>query len=123
MPFEIEIPLDVICDVFESSTISTGMTVEAPGNATLTILPGDIQTRNLPSTMAYDAAPIFVTIVAFAAGPVSAVAINLFSSWLYEKFAASKTKRRRIRMNRKSVEVTPEGIYKAVEESIVIEEG
>jgi hypothetical protein len=49
----------------------------------------------------------------------SGVAINLFSSWLYDKLKSANVPR--IRVNRVEVEVTPEGITKIISESIDIE--
>lgn len=123
MPLEIEFPIDVICDVFESNTISTGMTMEAPGGAILTIQPGDIQTRSLPPIMAYDAAPIFITLLELAKGTGKDVAVGLFVNWLFLKLTASqKTHRKRIKINRQWVEVSKDGLVKAITESIESEE-
>jgi hypothetical protein len=59
--------------------------------------------------------------VAFGSG-VTTVALDLFSSWLYEKLKAVEPKTRTIRINRTEVEITPDGLARAVKESIVIEE-
>jgi hypothetical protein len=45
----------------------------------------------------------------------SGVATHMFASWLYDRVKGRTTK---LRIRRKSVEVTPEGIRKQLEESI-----
>jgi hypothetical protein len=120
MPLQIEIPIGVVVDIFESRTIPTGTTIEAPGGAVLTVLPGDIESRSLPPTMAYDADPVIHALVEFA-GPVSAVALNLFSTWLYDKFKGSKTTCKRLKINEEWTELTPEGISRTIKKSIEYE--
>lgn len=123
MPVEIEFPIDVICDVFESRTIAVGMKTETLGGATLTILPGDIQIRILPPIGAYDAAPIFVSLLEFAKGPGKDIAVGLFVNWLFAKLTAPQTsQRKRLRINRQWVEVSKDGLVKAITESIESEE-
>jgi hypothetical protein len=117
MPLEIEFSINVICDVFESRTIAVGMKREAPGGATLTILPGDIQTRSLPPTMAYDALPFSAVLVEFAKDSRE-IAVGLFVNWLFQKLTSQKGQQKRVRINRKWVEISKDGLVKAITESI-----
>jgi hypothetical protein len=87
------------------------MTKDAPGGATLRLLP--MQQRR---TIVLDATH-FLTVIVTAAGTVG---LNLFSSWLWDRLTNSKI--RHIRINRRIVEVTPEGIQRAIQEPIEIEE-
>ena len=123
MSFQIEFPIGVITEVFESSTIPTGMKKEAPGGAVLIVLPSDLELRSLPPTMAYDADPVLTALVQFTEVAVSGVALNLFSTWLYDKFNCSKSSTyRRVRISGEWTELTPEGIARQVKKSIEYEE-
>jgi hypothetical protein len=98
--------------LFESKTIENRMTKEAPGEATIQLQPMQMRKRHYGA----DAAPLLVGAVTIG----SSVALNVFSSWLYDKLKASKN--RHVKINRRTVEVSPEGILKAIEETIEIEE-
>lgn len=109
MNVEIEIPPSALRDVFESDDISVGMTKQLPGEATIRLLPGEVQHRS----MAYDAAPIFTALLNIGKD----VSVGIISAWLYDRLKRSKV--RRFRVNRRFVEeITPESIRKSLEESI-----
>jgi hypothetical protein len=110
---EIEFPIYAATDLFESKTIRAGMKRDVPGGATIELLPIPVQKR---SDLAFDAAPILTIVVT----SVGTVGLNLFSSWLYETLSRSKT--RYLKINRRKVEITPDGIYRAIEETIEVEE-
>jgi len=118
MVFEVEVPLHCVSDVFETNTIETGMTRAVPGGASIELLPPDVPVEE--PTLAFDSAPLS-TIAVTIGSTVSAVAVNVISSWLYDRLK-SHPRIRQIRINRRVVEVTPDGIRKAVEESVEIEE-
>jgi hypothetical protein len=105
--------------LFDSKEVSSGMSREVPGGATIQ-LGVMMETRDLPSIQATAFVPILVTIGSVAG---SGVAINLFSSWLYDKVKGNDKARRMITINKKLVEVTaPEALVKIFEETIKIEE-
>jgi hypothetical protein len=102
----------VICDVFDSRTLPVGMKREAPGGATL-----ELRTVPMPSQppkLAYDSEPIFTVVVSVGRD----IGISLLSAWLYDKLKERRI--RRIKINRCTIAVTPEGIFRAVEENIEI---
>lgn len=111
---EIDFPISAITDVFESDRLPKGMTREAPGGATMELRA--VPTPEQPPQLAYDYAPIFTVAVNLGRD----VAVGVFASWLYDKLKAASV--RRIKINRRTVEATPEGILKAIEESIELEE-
>ena len=77
----LEVPQSALFDIFESKSIQQGMKHDAPGAVTLQLDRMPMEKRHLPYVAAM--ATIFVTVG-------SGVAINLFSSWLYEKLKADK---------------------------------
>lgn len=109
--FEIAYPMDVLFDLFESNEISTGMTKKVPGGAVIRLDKMPMQKRF--STQ--DAAPLVTIAVSLGTG----ITLNLFSSWLYDKIKKSKIQR--LKINRREIEITPDGILKAIEETIEIE--
>jgi hypothetical protein len=109
--FEIEVPFDVLCRLFDSNTVSTGTAKEVPGDALIRLGDMPIQKRNHTQ----DAAPLIPIIVSFGVS----VGSKLFADWLSGKMRESKFQR--LRFNRKKVEITPDGILRAVEETIEIE--
>ncbi len=114
MVLEIEIPLRSITDIFETHSITTGMSKDVPGGANIQLRPPPVPMEE--PTLAYDADPFFTIAVTVA----STVGLNIFSSWLYDRLKDSKV--RRIRINRRTAEVTPDGLREAVEELIETEE-
>lgn len=111
---EIEFPIYALTGLFESTKIPTGTRREVPGSAIIELGPMPVEQRD--NRFAYDAAPILTMFVHIG----SDVAVGLFTAWLYDKLKTAKV--RRIKINRRSIEVTPEGILKAVEESIEVGE-
>jgi hypothetical protein len=109
--FEIDFGFDVLCRLFDTNTVSTGMTKEVPGGAVIQLGGMPMQKRHLTQ----DAAPLVTIAVSLASG----VALNLFSSWLYDKLKDSKI--RRLKINRRDVEISANGILRAIEETIEIE--
>jgi hypothetical protein len=101
---ELQIPPKALLEVFEAKGASTGMTRAVPGGATLTV--GGLEKHS------YGALPLVPVIVTLG----SAVAIHLLSSWLYDKLKRANV--RHIRIKGVEIEVTAEGITKAISESI-----
>ena len=114
MFLEIEVPLDCVPSIFETNEITEGMCKDVPGIGLLRLLPMLQEER--AEGLAYDSMPFPTLIVSLGAS----VAVNVFSSWLYDKLKGSAA--RRIRINRRRAEITPDGILKAVEETIELEE-
>lgn len=111
MTIEIEVPVSALSEIFESGTISAGMVREVPGGASLKLGPMPIEKRHVPGLQIL--VPIVVTLG-------SGVAINVFSSWLYDKLKGKKTTI--LRINRVQVEITHDAITKVIAESIELEE-
>lgn len=107
--FMIEIPFDTMHSVFESNSISTGMTIEAPGGVRLEVLPGGVQKRSFGQVEA----ALFTIAVTLATDAGK----KLFVDWLCEKI--KKSRRPSIAINRHIVEkITPEGIERTIDEQI-----
>ncbi len=104
---ELQIPPNALLEVFEAKSVSTGMTRAVPGGGTLTV--GGLKKHTC------NALPLVPIIVTMGLG----VAINLLSSWLYDKLERANV--RHIRIKDVEIEVTAEGITKAISESIDIE--
>jgi hypothetical protein len=104
---ELQIPPNALLEVFEAKSVSTGMTRAVPGGATLRV--GGLKKHT------HDALPLVPITVTMGLG----VAINLLSSWLYDKLERANV--RHIRIKDVEIEVTAEGITKAISESIDIE--
>jgi hypothetical protein len=113
MNLEIEVPLPCVCDVFETNTITEGMSKDVPGGGTIRLRPMPVQKR----AMTQDASPYFV----IAASVASTVGLGVFSNWLYDRLKG-RPRVRHIRINRRTVEVTPDGIRRAVAETVEINE-
>ena len=111
----LEVSPIAIFKLFEAKKVSTGDTYEAPGGATLKTIPSPWVERRSGQIYAAVCETILVT---FAGG----VAINLFSAWLYDKLKDQPPPMRTLKINRTEVEITPEGIMRAIKESIEIEE-
>lgn len=103
--------------LFDSKTISTGMSREVPGGATIQLGDMPMQKRDLPSIQA-TLVPILVEFGKLGKD----VAVGVFAAWLYDKLKSVGEGRKFIRLNRVMVEVTPEAITKVLKESIEIEE-
>ena len=104
---ELQIPPKALLEVFEAESVSTGTTQVAPGSVTLTL--GGLEKHS------YDSLPLVTVIVTLGAD----VAINLFSSWLYEKLKRANA--RQIRIQGVEIEVTGEGITQAIVAAIELE--
>lgn len=116
MPIEIEFPLDTFVDVFESQSSNVGTNLVVPGGASLTVQPYVV--RIPPKGMAFDDIPIIPVLVGFA----TSVAMNMFSSWLYDRLKSAPSRRTRLKINRRWVEVSKDGITRAFSESIEMDE-
>lgn len=116
----VEVPQFALFEIFESKSIEQGMTHDAPGGVRLEL--GRMPMEKRGGGLTHDALPIATVLLSVG----TSVAVNLFSSWLYEKLRANKAIRAmrvtRIRINRAEVEITPEAITRAISESIEIEE-
>jgi hypothetical protein len=105
MTIELGVSARALFDLFDSRQVSSGMSREVPGGAMIRLGEMPMQKSDLP-IQATAFVPILVTIG-------SGVAINLFSSWLYEKLKGEDKARRMMTINRKVVEVTtPEAMVK-----------
>jgi len=111
---EIDFPIAAITGVFESNSLPKGKTREAPGDAMMELRA--VPMPEQPPQLAFDAEPIFKVMVSFGRD----IAVSVFAAWLYDRLKTAKV--RRIKINRRTAEVTPEGILKAIEESIEVEE-
>jgi hypothetical protein len=101
----LQIPPKGLLKVFETKSVSTGMSRAIPGGATLTIGGMGIRTHDSPPLV-----PVILTL-----GPV--VAINMASSWLCDKLKRASVGH--IRINGVEIEATPHGITKAISECII----
>lgn len=104
---EIKIPPKALLAVFEAKSVSTGMTRAIPGAATLTV--GGLEEHS------YEDLPLVPVVVTLGSG----AAIDLFSTWLYDKLKRANV--RHIRINGLKIEVTADEITKAISESINID--
>lgn len=111
---EIDFPIAAITGVFESNCLPKGKTREVPGGAMVELR--TVPMPEQPPQLAYDHEPIFTVAVHFGHD----VAVSVFASWLYDRLKTVKV--RRIKINRRTVEVTPEGILRTIEESIEVED-
>ncbi|HLI76243.1 MAG TPA: hypothetical protein VKV02_04795 [Acidobacteriaceae bacterium] len=107
--FEIKFPITAAMDLFESGSIQTGMTKAVPGGATIQLRPMGMEKRSFPG-----AAMLFTAAVT----GLTSVGLNLFSSWLYDKLKNRGVCE--VTINRRVVEVTPDGIRRAIEETIMV---
>lgn len=101
--------------LFETKKISTGDTHEAPGGATLRTIPSDWMERRSGHIFA---TAFDTVLVSFAGG----VAVNLFASWLYDKLKDLEPPMRKLKINRVEIEITSDGIMRAIKESVEVEE-
>lgn len=112
MNITIEVPWPLfIVDLFDSNRISQGMQRQAPGGATLTLGPPPYEKKSFPQ-LEQLYVPVLISLAAN-------VAVNVVSSWLYDKLREGKITR--IRVNRTEIEVTKDGITKLISESVEIE--
>jgi hypothetical protein len=68
--------------------------------------------------MAYDDIPIIPVLIGFG----TTVAVNVFSNWLYDKMKSAPSRRARLKINRRWVEVSKDEITRAFSESVEIDE-
>lgn len=112
MTFEMDCPFDVLCRLFESNTVSTGMTKEAPGGAIIEFgTTQQIERRDLLHT----AEPFVHIAVSFGRD----LAVGVLGSWLYDKMKSSRIQR--LRINRKEIVISKDAIVKMIEETVEIE--
>lgn len=98
---------ELASDLF-GSDLKAGAVVEVPGGA-VCLYDGAITKRG-----AWPGAPEIIQFtITFATGAAS----SLLASWLYDKLKGRVTE---LRIKRKSVEISPEGIRRAVEETIEV---
>jgi hypothetical protein len=112
MPIEIEFPLDTFVDVFESQSSRVGTNLEVPGGVSLQVQPYEV--RIPPEGMALDDIPIIPVLIEVG----TTVALNVFSNWLYDKLKSAPSRRTRLKINRRWVEISKDGISRAFSESI-----
>jgi hypothetical protein len=118
MRITIECTLKDMFALFESKSISSGMSREVPGGATIKLGQMPIERRDFPSIQA-SLVPI---VIEFAKQHAADVPIAIFSAWLYDKLKGRSEAGKFIRVNRVMVEVTPEAITKVLTESVEVEE-
>jgi hypothetical protein len=112
---EIELPMDSAFEVFETNTISVGMTKNAPGGAAIRLqqMPTQMRKRHLT----HDAASLVSLAVTFE----SDVSVGLFVTWLASKLMKSKLPY--IRISKRAVEeITPDSLERIIEETTEIED-
>ncbi len=116
MTIVIECTLKAIFALFDSASISSGMSREVPGGATIQLGQMPMEKRDLPSIQA--------TLIPILVEVGKDVAVGVFAAWLYDKLKGEGEGegRKFLRVNRVMVEVTPEAITKVLTESIEIEE-
>jgi hypothetical protein len=99
------------CEMFDSDSMSVGMTRDIPGGAKIELGELPIQKRHIALV------ECFIPIILTFGG---SVAVNLLSSWLYDKL---KTKHvRKLRINGIRIEITKEAITKVLMESTEVRE-
>ena len=112
---EIECSPESLFKVFEASSVTNGTTKHIPGGGAIQLGRGKLEKRVRPGWTA-DAAPL----VTLALTVGKDVAIGVLAAWLYDKLKGNKL--RTLRINRAQVEISPEGITKAISESIEVDE-
>jgi hypothetical protein len=132
MTIEIEVPQAMLSGLFDSETIPSRMSREAPGGATIR-LPVTHPARDTSGNLVVklkagtyevgDAEPLTTVLVEFAKVGKD-VAIGVFSAWLYDKLKCKDGEERQnfIRVNRVEIGVTPDAITRVLVESNEIEE-
>jgi hypothetical protein len=105
---EIELSLDVAKNLFDGP-FSNDMTKKAPGGVTLEyqVQPMFVPRKQEPTPILYVALTVSKDVDSKA-----------FSSWLSDKIKKSRTAPESIKINRRSIETTPDGIQKVIDESI-----
>jgi hypothetical protein len=115
--FVLEVSPVALFRLFETKKVSIGQTHEAPGGATLRAIPSDWMIEQRGSRVY--AAGFDTILVSFASG----VALNVFSNWLYDKLKDIEPPLvRKLKINRVEIEITPDGITRAIKEPIESEE-
>lgn len=104
---ELQIPAKALLEVFEAKSVSTGMTQAVPGGGTLTV--GGLDKRT------HTALPLVPVMLTLGSGD----AINLVSGWLCDKLKHANVQH--ILIEGMEVEVTAEGITKAISESVNVD--
>lgn len=102
--------------------MSSGMTKEIPGGASIRLGRMGMETKSLPQdtyTHIYAYATLIPIELRWAGEVVSQVAIGLATSWLYDKLKGGDGKgHRMIRIRREMIEVTPENLTRVLRESV-----
>ena len=112
MVIEIEGSPKVLFELFEAHKISTGMTREVPGDASIRYLPHTQEEHRGLGALG----PVFSLLLSTGKD----IAVGVLSAWLYDRL--NKSNVRTVRINRQITELTPEGIQRAIQESIEITE-
>jgi hypothetical protein len=102
-----------VCDLFGSNTLIWGEPKEIVSDATITLLPM-VERR---SGITHDAAPTIEIILAVV-GPV---ALNLVSSYIYDKLKTRKDSVK-LTINRRVTELDAQNITRVIEEEIKYEQ-
>ncbi len=104
---ELQVPPQAILEIFEAKSVASGMSRAVPGGATVTLGGVEKDTYGAVSLV-----PVVVTLRPDGA-------IDLFSSWLCEKLKRMHV--RQVRIKGFEIEVSAEGIARAISERIEIE--
>jgi|HubBroStandDraft_6_1064221.scaffolds.fasta_scaffold2018340_1 hypothetical protein len=121
---EIEIPISKLFSVFsEFKQISSDTVYEVPGGATIRLAKNRAETRD-SNHLYWAAVPQhYLPIAIEFAKAGKDIAIGVFAAWLYDKLKGRASEATTtIRVNRKTIEVTPEAIARICEESIEIDQ-
>jgi len=114
---QIEIVVDnpgLLFRVFDAKQVSTGMSRDIPGGATLVYAPSN-QIERRSADLSRATSPEIIFIVTFGAN----VAAQVVANWLSAKLLSEPT--RKVTINRQKIEITPEGIRRIISESIKYE--
>lgn len=111
MQIEIEGSPRILFELLETNKVGDGDSVELPGGANIRYVSSSwIEKRSLGTS----AAPVF----RFILSQLDGIAIGIVSAWLYDKLKGTDV--RAIRIERRTVELTRDGIQRAIEESLEI---
>lgn len=111
MQIEIEGSPRILFELLETNKIGNGNSIELPGGANIRYVSSPwIEKRSLDTSTA----PVFH----FILSQLDGIAIGIVSAWLYDKLKGADV--RTIRIERRTVELTRDGIHQAIEESLEI---
>jgi hypothetical protein len=113
MNFEMDCPFDVLCGLFESKSVSTGMTKEVPGGA---VIEYGVTQKMERRDLLHAAEPFVHIAVSFGRD----LSVGILGGWLYDKMKKSRIQR--LRINRREIVISENAIVTAIEETIEMDE-